>query len=58
MSGSSGKIFWTQFNQTCWNNMGSFYDGKTPIESVMFLVSGTNTTRVNYDFCVGSVGPF
>jgi hypothetical protein len=57
LSGSSGKIPWTQFNQTCWDNIGSFYDGRTPIESVMFLVPGTNTTRVNYDFCVGSVGP-
>ena len=57
ITGRSGEIAWTQFRQYCWATYGSFYDGKTPLESVMFEVPGTNSTKVNYDFCVGNVGP-
>ena len=57
LTGTSGKIAWTQFKQYCWANYGLFYDGKTPLKSVMFDVPGTNGTKVNYDFCVGSIGP-
>ena len=57
LSGTSGKIAWTQFKQYCWADYGSPYDGKTQLESVMFEVPGTNSARVSYDFCVGSMGP-
>jgi hypothetical protein len=57
ISASSGQIAWTQFKQSCWASYGSTYDGKTPLESVMVEVYGISATRVNYDFCVDSVGP-
>jgi hypothetical protein len=57
LTGNSGKIAWTQFKQYCWADYGSPYDGKTPLESVMFEVPGINSARVSYDFCVSSVGP-
>jgi len=57
ISANSGTIAWTQFKQSCWASYGSYYDGKIPLQSVMFEVPGINSVRVNYDFCVGSVGP-
>jgi hypothetical protein len=57
ISANAGQIAWTQFKQSCWASYGSFYDGKTPLESVMFEVPGISSTRVAYDFCVDSVGP-
>jgi hypothetical protein len=57
VTGSSGKIPWTQFSQNCWWNSGPYYDGKTPLQSVMFEVPGTNSNSVSYSFCVNSIGP-
>jgi hypothetical protein len=45
------------FNSTCWDNFGTFYDGKVPLESVMVLVPGSNYSKVSYDFCVNSISP-
>jgi hypothetical protein len=58
LTGNSGKIAWTQFKQYCWADYGSPYDGKTPLQSVMFEVPGGNSSRVSYDFCVSSVEPY
>ena len=57
ITGNSGKIAWTQFQQSCWDTYGTFYDGKIPLESVMVDVPGISSTRVSYDFCVDSIGP-
>ena len=57
LTANTGQIAWTQFKQSCWASYGSYYDGKTPLESVMFEVPGISATRVSYDFCVDSVWP-
>lgn len=57
ITASAGQIAWMQFKQSCWASYGSYYDGKTPLESVMFEVPGISATRVNYDFCLDGVGP-
>ncbi len=56
----TGQIPWTDFNKTCWDNKGTYYDadGFPALEAVMFLVPGDDNTPTPFDFCVSSIGPY
>ncbi|HJX65077.1 MAG TPA: hypothetical protein VJ860_14130, partial [Polyangia bacterium] len=55
-----GPIFvpYTKFNSKCWevtaisNGTGTFYNGTTPIDAVVFTVPGTIASPTPYNFCV------
>jgi len=53
----SGVAMWADFNKTCWDNKGDYYDGSVPLNAVMLLVPGKNTTDVAYDVCLNSIAP-
>lgn len=59
-TGATGLIPWTDFNKTCWDNKGTYYDadGYPALEAVMFLVPGDDTAATPFDFCVSSIGPY
>jgi hypothetical protein len=44
-------IPWSAFNTMCWNGQGATYAGE-PLESVIIIVPGENTSVVNFDFCL------
>jgi hypothetical protein len=56
VSGTSGKILWNQFNASCWDNLGSSYDG-TPLQSVMLLVPGNMGSSLPFSLCLNSIRP-
>ncbi len=53
-----------KFNTKCWgkegdsgNPLGTYYDGKTPISAVVFLISGDVATKKSFDFTVNGFAP-
>jgi len=56
VSGTSGTIYWSQFNSACWDGSGSIYD-RTPLQNVMILVPGSNIYTVPFNVCLNSIGP-
>ena len=54
---------YTKFNTRCWevtatsNGTGTFYDPKTPIDAVWFLVPGTKASPTPYSFCINGFAP-
>ncbi len=53
--GSSGSIYWSDFNTACWDGSGSTYDG-SGLEAVMVLVPGDQVS-IPYSFCLNSLSP-
>lgn len=49
-----GTATWSRFNTACWDDSGTSYDGRTPLEAIMVLVPG-GTSAVDYDFCIESL---
>jgi len=47
---------WSEFNTKCWDGTGTYYDGSTPLESVMVLVPG-DLVPVPFKFCVLALAP-
>lgn len=60
ISGStSGTVTWSTFNKECWFNFPSeAYDGQTPLEQVMLLVSGVNGVEQTFNVCLISLDPY
>ena len=56
ITGTSGTVSWKQFNSSCWDNIGSFYDG-TPLQSVMLLVPGDMGSSIPFSLCLNSITP-
>jgi hypothetical protein len=56
ITGTSGTVSWKQFNSSCWDNIGSFYDG-TPLQSVMLLVPGDMGFSIPFSLCLNSIRP-
>jgi hypothetical protein len=56
VNGDVGTPQWSDFNTKCWDHTGAYYDGATPLESVMVLVPG-DLVGVPYSFCVNALAP-
>jgi hypothetical protein len=50
---AAGPVFapYSMFNTECWDNMGTNYNGTSPISAIVFLVPGATATTP-YDFCI------
>ena len=55
-NGNVGTPQWLDFNTKCWDWTGAYYDGATPIESVMVMVPG-DLVAVPFNFCVVALTP-
>lgn len=51
-----GTLSWSRFNTQCWDDSGTSYDGRTPLESIMLLVPGAMES-VAFDICLQSISP-
>ncbi len=53
---ASGTYFvpWSNLNTRCWDNSGAFYTGQA-IVSAQLLVPGSNTTDIEFDFCMDAL---
>jgi hypothetical protein len=56
VNGNVGTPSWIDFNTKCWDWSGSYYDGTTPLQSVMVMVPG-DLTPVPFSFCVVALTP-
>jgi hypothetical protein len=55
-NGNVETPFWIDFNTKCWDWSGLYYDGRTPLESVMVLVPG-DLVATPFNFCVLALTP-
>jgi hypothetical protein len=55
-NGNVETPFWIDFNTKCWDWSGLYYDGRTPLESVMVLVPG-DLVATPFNFCVVALTP-
>jgi hypothetical protein len=57
VTGTGGVIPWERFNTECWSSSsGTTYAGE-PINAILVLVPGSNTTDTTFDFCVENLAP-
>jgi hypothetical protein len=55
ISDGSGYVSLTDFNTTCWDGDGEFYDGVTPLQGVQVLVPGNGSREQPFDFCINDL---
>ncbi|HEY7373442.1 MAG TPA: hypothetical protein VIF57_14880 [Polyangia bacterium] len=56
VNGNLGTPYWFDFNTKCWDGTGTYYDGTTPLQSVMVLVPG-DLVPVPFNFCINAITP-
>jgi hypothetical protein len=56
-STSVGNVLLTDFNTTCWDGQGEFYDGVTPLQGIQVLVLSNDSHAQPFDFCVNDLSP-
>ncbi len=58
LEGDEGTFAWSDFRTQCWDyESGEAYDGSTPLERISFLVPGSDTVDLPFDFCLESIEP-
>lgn len=52
-----GIVLWNELNSECWSNDGSWYDGRTLLQSVRVSVFGDDDFEYPFSYCINDIGP-